>query len=97
LAVKNWAGWCEALIIVKPSTVVGWHRQGFKVYWTKLSQHRIGGRPTVSQEVRRLIRQMVIANPLWGAPRIHGELLKRDVVSHHHRRGAHFSRITLMK
>ena len=76
---RTWTGWREALIIVKPSTVVGWHRKGFKLYWTKLSHHRVGGRPAVSPEVRRLIRQMATANPLSGAPRIHGEALKLGI------------------
>jgi len=72
---RTWSGWRAALIIVKPQTVVGWHRKGFKLHWTKLSQHRVG-RPSVSLQVRTLIKQMATANPLWGAPRIHGELLK---------------------
>ncbi len=76
---RTWSGWRAALIIVKPTTVVGWHRRGFKLYWTKLSQHRVGGRPSVSVQIRALIRQMATANPLWGAPRIHGELLKLGI------------------
>jgi putative transposase len=75
---RTWSGWRAALMIVKPATVVEWHRRGFRFYWTKLSQRRVG-RPTVSLEVRTLIRQMVTANPLWGAPRIHGELLKLGI------------------
>src|SRR5690242_3325074 len=66
---------CDALAIVKPDTIVGWHRAGFRLYWRWKSRRRCG-RPTVSLEIRRLIREMSIANPLWGAPRIHGELLK---------------------
>ena len=76
---RTWSGLREAFIIVKPSTFVGWHRKGFKLYWTKLSRHRVGGRPAVSQEVRKLIRQMATANPLWGAPRIYGELMKLGI------------------
>ena len=76
---RTWSGWRAALIIVKPATVVGWHRRGFKLYWTRLSQRGVGGRPAVSLEVRALIRQMATANPLWGAPRIHGELLKLGI------------------
>jgi putative transposase len=76
---RTWSGWRGALIIVKPATVVGWHRKGFRLYWTRLSQRRVGGRPAVSQEIRALIRQMADANPLWGAPRIHGELLKLGI------------------
>jgi hypothetical protein len=66
---------CDGLAIVKPDTIIRWHRAGFRAYWRWKSRHR-GGRPAVSQEIRRLIREMSIANPLWGAPRIHGELLK---------------------
>src|SRR5437762_1559430 len=73
------SGWRAALIIVKPATVVDWHRRGFRLYWTKLSQCGVGGRPAVSLEVRALIRKMATANPLWGAPRIHGELLKLGI------------------
>ena len=69
---------CDALAIVKPETIVRWHRAGFRSYWCWKSRPR-GGRPTVPLEIRRLIREMSIANPLWGAPRIHGELLKLDI------------------
>src|SRR4030081_2113293 len=68
----------DALVIVKPETVVKWHRAGFRLYWRWKSKAR-GGRPTVPLEIRKLIREMSIANPLWGAPRIHGELLKLGV------------------
>jgi hypothetical protein len=68
----------DALAIVKPGTIVRWHRAGFRLYWRWKSRPR-GGRPTVPLEIRRLIREMSIANPLWGAPRIHGELLKLDI------------------
>jgi transposase InsO family protein len=68
----------EALAIVKPETVVRWHRAGFRSYWRWKSRAR-GGRPTVALEIRELIREMSIANPLWGAPRIHGELLKLGI------------------
>ena len=69
---------CDALAIVKPDTLVRWHRAGFRSYWRWKSRRR-GGRPIVPVEIRRLIREMSIANPLWGAPRIHGELLKLGV------------------
>ena len=69
---------CDALAIVKPDTIVRWHRAGFRSYWRWKSRRR-GGRPTVPVEIRRLIREMSIANPLWGAPRIHGELLKLGI------------------
>ena len=58
-------------IVVRPDTVIRWHRAGFRSYWRKKSRRRCG-RPTVLLEIRRLIREMSIANPLWGAPRIHG-------------------------
>ena len=70
---------CDALAIVKPETVVRWHRAGFRLYWRWKSLPRGGGRPTVPPEIRRLIWEMSIANPLWGAPRIHGELLKLGI------------------
>jgi transposase InsO family protein len=69
---------CDALAIVKPDTLVRWHRAGFRSYWRWKSRRR-GGRPIVPVEIRRLIREMSIANPLWGAPRIHGELLKLGI------------------
>src|SRR5512139_3101681 len=64
-----------ALAIVRPETVIRWHRLGFRAYWCWRSGNRVG-RPKVSAELRALIREMSQANPLWGAPRIHGELLK---------------------
>lgn len=74
-----WADWRSALVIVKPETVIAWHRKGFRLFWTWKIRHGRTGRPTVSQEVRNLIRTMSRANPLWGAPRIHGELLKLGI------------------
>ena len=68
----------EALAIVRPDTVVRWHRAGFRCYWRWISRSR-PGRPAVPAEIRQLIRQMSVANPLWGAPRIHGELLKLGI------------------
>jgi transposase InsO family protein len=65
----------RVLAIVQPETVIRWHRAGFRCYWRWKSRPR-GGRPQISGELRALIRQMSIENPLWGAPRIHGELLK---------------------
>ncbi len=62
-----------AVTIVKPETVIRWHRRGFRAYWRWKSRGR-PGRPKVSKEIRDLIREMSHANPLWGAPRIHGEL-----------------------
>jgi|SRR6478609_8826088 hypothetical protein len=69
---------CRALVIVKPDTVIRWHRAGFRSYWRWKSRRRCG-RPTVSLEIRRLIREMSLANPLWGVLRIHGELLKLGI------------------
>jgi hypothetical protein len=65
----------EILTIVRPETLLRWHRVGFRRYWRWKSWRR-GRRPQVHKELRALIRQMSIENPLWGAPRIHGELLK---------------------
>jgi hypothetical protein len=68
----------NALAIVKPETVLGWHRRGFRALWRWKS--RAGaGRPKVPLEIRNLIQEMSVANPLWGAPRIHGELLKLGI------------------
>src|SRR5436305_5347619 len=68
----------DAVSIVEPETVIRWHRAGFRSFWRWKSRRR-AGRPQVSTEVRRLIRDMSLANPLWGAPRIHGELLKLGI------------------
>jgi hypothetical protein len=68
----------NALVIVKPETVIRWHRAGFRLFWRWRSRSR-GGRPKVPLEIRQLIRAMSLANPLWGAPRIHGELLKLGI------------------
>jgi hypothetical protein len=73
-----WADWRSALVIVKPETVVAWHRRGFQIFWTWKSRRRLG-RPTVAADVRVLIRTMSQTNPRWGAPRIHGELLKLGI------------------
>lgn len=75
LLSQLWSGWRSALLIVKPETVIAWHRRGFRLYWSWKSRHP-QGRPSVSQEVIDLIRQMNRANPRWGAPKIHGQLLK---------------------
>jgi hypothetical protein len=64
----------DAIIIVRPETVIRWHHRGFRAYWHWKSRH-LGGRPRIDSEVRALIRRMNHENPLWGAPRIHGELL----------------------
>jgi putative transposase len=72
---RFWSRWAEALIIVKPETVLSWHRAGFRLYWRLLSRRR-PGRPRITSGLCALIRRMASENPLWGAPRIHGELLK---------------------
>src|SRR4030095_12458191 len=76
---RLWMRWRSALVIVKPETVIAWHRKGFRLYWRWKSRAGKSGRPCVSREIRQLIRQISTANPLWGAPRIHGELLKLGV------------------
>lgn len=76
LLSRLWPGWRRALMIVRPETVIAWHRKGFRLYWTWKSRRGKSGRPPASVEVRALIRRMSRENPLWGAPRIHGELLK---------------------
>lgn len=63
-----------AVAIVKPSTVIGWHRAGFRAWWRWKSKGPVG-RPKIDRELRHLIRRLSLENPLWGAPRIHGELL----------------------
>ena len=68
----------SAITIIQPKTVVRWHRAGFRLYW-RWKSHSRGGRPKVALEIRRLIRDMSLANPLWGAPRIHCELLKLGI------------------
>ena len=74
----SWPAWRTALVIVRPETVLAWHRQGCRWFWTWKSRRRVG-RPAVRAEVRALIRTMSARNPLWGAPRIHGELMKVGV------------------
>ena len=66
-------------MIVRPETVIAWHRKGFRLFWTWKSRRGQLGRPPVSREIRELIRAMSRENPLWGAPRIHGELLKLGI------------------
>jgi hypothetical protein len=68
---RLWPDWQSALILVKPETVIGWHRKGFKLYWSLKSRNR-SGRPPIDAEIRALIRRMARENPTWGAPRIHG-------------------------
>jgi putative transposase len=76
---RIWSGWRSALAIVKPETVIAWHRVGFRLFWTWKVRRGRPGRPVVSREVRNLIRRMCRENPSWGAPRVHGELLKLGI------------------
>src|SRR4051794_33305707 len=73
---RFWSGWRGPLLYVQPDTIVRWHRERFRRFWARLSKppRRRRGRPTTAIEIRRLIERMVAANPLWRAPRIHGEL-----------------------
>ena len=75
---RFWPKWTNVVHIVQPATVIRWHRQGFRYYWRWKSRRR--GRPRIDTEARQLVRKMCLANPLWGAPRIHGELLKLGIV-----------------
>jgi transposase InsO family protein len=72
---RLWPRWRQALVIVKPATVIAWHRAGFRAYWARKSRPK-GGRPRIEPEIRKLIRQMWLANPTWGRPRIQAELAK---------------------
>jgi len=74
-----WHDWRSALAIVKPETVLAWHRAGFRLFWTWKVRHGQPGRPVISREVRELVRKMCRENPTCGAPRIHGELLKLGI------------------
>lgn len=76
LLAKAWTGWKDALIFVKPDTVIRWQRRRFKEHWRKLSGSGKPGRPPVADEVKELIRTMSSMNPTWGSPRIVGELAK---------------------
>src|SRR6266568_243215 len=77
-ARRFWSSWKEALFLLMPETITRWHQAGFRLYWILLCRvgKRVGGGKRISHQVRDLIFQMVMENPTWGAPRIHGELLK---------------------
>jgi putative transposase len=77
VARRFWPRWKETLVLVLPETVARWHRGGFRLYWTMLckARKRVGGGRRISKQIRELIFRMVVENPTWGAPRIHGELL----------------------
>jgi transposase InsO family protein len=76
---KIWADWRSTLCIVKPETVIAWHRKGFRLFWTWKVRHGQPGRPAVPKEARDLIRRLCLDNPFCGAPRVHGELLKLGI------------------
>jgi hypothetical protein len=76
---RLWPGWRRHLRVVRPETVIGWHRKGWRLYWTWKSRTRLG-RPRLSREVRDLIAEMSRDNPLWGTERIRGELVKLGIV-----------------
>src|SRR5437879_2123355 len=76
---RVWAGWRQPIVIVTPETVLRWQRRRFSEYWTNLSGRPTGGRPPVNTQIKALITRLATANPLWGAPRIHGELLKLGI------------------
>jgi hypothetical protein len=68
------SNWMQSLIILKPETIINWHRKGFKLYWRLKSKRK--GRPRIETEIIQLIKHMAEVNPQWGIPRIHGEMLK---------------------
>jgi putative transposase len=74
-----WSRWADVLVLVKPDTLVGWHRAGFRLYWRWRSRPR-GGRLKITEEIRALMRRLAQENQNWGAPRIHGELQKLGLV-----------------
>jgi transposase InsO family protein len=76
---RFWGDWKETLLLVKPETVLRWHRKRFASYWTRLSRKHHPGRPGSDREIRERIRRIAHANILWGAPRVHGELLKLGI------------------
>jgi putative transposase len=76
---RLWSDWRKLLIFVQPETIIRWHKQGFRRYWRWKCHPRWPGRRKESKEMRNLIQTMSLANPLWGAPRIHGEILKLGI------------------
>jgi putative transposase len=74
-----WSRWTEVLVLVKPDTVIGWHRAAFRLYWRWRSRPR-SGRPKITEEIRLLIRRLAQENQGWGAPKVHGELQKLGFV-----------------
>jgi putative transposase len=76
---RSWRNWRTALMVVQPDTVIRWHRDWLRRRWTRRSQQPGHGRPQIDRQILTLVRDMATANPLWGAPRIHGELLTLGV------------------
>ena len=76
---RFWSRWTDVLVVMRPENVIGWHRAGFRFYWRWRFQPH-GGRPKITEEIRALIRRLAEENPDWGAPKIHGELLKLGLV-----------------
>jgi putative transposase len=79
LLYRLWSRCLDAVVIVKPETVVRWHRRGFRAFWSWKSRPRGPGRPSVPSDIKNLIKRISRDNVLWGAPRIHGELLKLGI------------------
>jgi Homeodomain-like domain len=77
---RSWRNWRMALMLVQPDTVVRWHRDWLRRRWTRRSTPPADGRPPIDHQIRALVRDMASANPLWGAPRIHGELRAVGIV-----------------
>jgi hypothetical protein len=78
LLYRLWPGVLDSIAVIQPDTIVRWHRRGFRALWWWKSRRRLG-RPGIAKDVRDLIREISRANPLWGAPRVHGELLKLGI------------------
>ena len=78
LLYRLWPGILDSVAVIQPDTIVRWHRRGFRALWWWKSRRRLG-RPGIAKDMRDLIREISRANPLWGAPRIHGELLKLGI------------------
>jgi hypothetical protein len=76
---RVWSGWRQSLVIVTPDTVLRWQRHRFRKYWSHLSAGSTGGRPPVDAEIKALVARMATVSPLWGAPRIHDEILKLGI------------------
>jgi putative transposase len=76
---RAWSGWQDALVFVKPSTVISWQRKRFRDHWTRLSRPGRPGRSRIAQEIHDLIRKMSRANPSWGSPRIQSELQRLGI------------------